>query len=70
MGASFKGIEWGDFLYFRANPKGSHDEIWYHATGCRKFFNVTRDTATYEIQLVYKLGEALEQPNYSAEGAK
>ncbi|MDC0610153.1 sarcosine oxidase subunit delta [Vibrio sp.] len=62
--------EWGEYMYFRSNPKGPHNEIWYHATGCRKFFNVTRDTATYEIKLVYKLGEKPETLETSIQGAE
>jgi sarcosine oxidase subunit delta len=50
--------EWGDFLYFRDNPRGLHHEIWVHAIGCRKFFNVTRDTQTYEIKESYLMGES------------
>ncbi|MBB3062006.1 sarcosine oxidase subunit delta [Microbulbifer rhizosphaerae] len=49
--------EWGTYLYFRKNPRGLHHEIWVHAIGCRKFFNVTRDTQTYEIKETYKMGE-------------
>jgi sarcosine oxidase subunit delta len=49
--------EWGDYLFFRKNPRGLHHEQWYHATGCRKFFNVTRDTVTYEIHESYRMGE-------------
>ena len=49
--------EWGNYLYFRKNPRGLHHELWVHNTGCRKFFNVTRDTVTYEIKEVYKVGE-------------
>ena len=49
--------EWGEYLYFRKNPRGVHRELWVHAAGCRKFFNVTRDTVTYEIKEVYKIGE-------------
>lgn len=49
--------EWGEYIYFRKNPKGLHHEIWYHGAGCRKFFNVTRDTSSYEIKEVYKMGE-------------
>jgi sarcosine oxidase subunit delta len=41
----------------RKNPRGLHHEIWIHATGCRKFFNMTRDTVSYEIKEVYKIGE-------------
>ena len=47
---------WGEYLYFRKNPKGPHREMWYHAAGCRKFFNVQRDTATYEVLETYALG--------------
>lgn len=57
--------EWGEYVFFRKNDRGLHHEIWYHSTGCRKFFNVTRDTQTYEIKEVYKIGE---QPKVVAEG--
>lgn len=57
--------EWGNYMYFRRNPKGLHHELWYHATGCMKFFNLSRDTVTYEIKEVYKLGE---QPSAAAKG--
>ncbi|WP_027858219.1 sarcosine oxidase subunit delta [Marinobacterium jannaschii] len=56
--------EWADFLYFRTNSRGLHHELWVHATGCRKFFNMTRDTVTYEIKEVYKVGE---QPQVTAD---
>ena len=49
--------EWANFLYFRKNPRGLHHELWVHAIGCRKFFNITRDTVTYEIKETYKVGE-------------
>ncbi len=49
--------EWGDYLFFRKNTKGKHHELWVHAVGCRKFFNVTRDTVSYEILETYKIGE-------------
>jgi len=49
--------EWGNYLYFRKNPRGLHHELWVHSAGCRKFFNVTRDTVTYEIKEGYKVGE-------------
>ena len=55
--------EWADYLFFRDNPKGIHHEMWVHATGCRKFFNMTRDTVSYEILEVYKMGE---QPKITA----
>lgn len=49
--------EWGNYLFFRKNPRGLHHEQWLHAAGCRKFFNATRDTVTYEILETYKAGE-------------
>lgn len=52
--------EWGEYLYFRKNPRGVHRELWVHAAGCRKFFNIARNTATYEIYGSYKVGEFLE----------
>jgi len=39
--------EWGDYLFMRANPRGAHREQWCHAAGCRRWFNVERDTVTY-----------------------
>lgn len=49
--------EWAKYLFYRKNPKGIHHEMWVHSTGCRKFFNVTRNTVTYEILETYKMGE-------------
>ncbi len=47
---------WGDYLFFRTNPRGIHHELWHHAVGCRKYFNVTRDTVSYEILESYPVG--------------
>ena len=33
------------------------DEQWVHAHGCRRWFNVQRDTVTCQITAVYKVGE-------------
>jgi sarcosine oxidase subunit delta len=55
--------EWGEYLFFRSNPKGLHHELWVHSIGCRKFFNMTRDTQSYAIKEVYKIGE---QPKFTA----
>ncbi|CAM03762.1 sarcosine oxidase subunit delta [Saccharopolyspora erythraea NRRL 2338] len=41
--------DWGRFLFFRDNPKGVFAERWVHAAGCRRWFNVERDTVTNEI---------------------
>jgi hypothetical protein len=39
-------------------PARLHHELWDHVAGCRQYFNVTRDTVTYEILETYKIGEA------------
>ncbi|WP_252108095.1 MULTISPECIES: sarcosine oxidase subunit delta [unclassified Halomonas] len=59
--------EWGDYLFFRKNPRGVHHEMWVHSVGCRKFFNITRNTVTYEILETYRMGE---QPSITAETEK
>ena len=53
--------EWGQYLFFRKNPRGIHHELWQHTTGCRKYFNITRDTSTYEIHGCYKLSEKIDE---------
>ena len=50
--------EWGDYLHFRRNPLGAHREMWFHAAGCRRYFNVVRDTASYQILEVYRMDDA------------
>ena len=49
--------EWADYLFYRCNSRGRHLEQWNHASGCRRYFNVERDTVTYQIKSVYKVGE-------------
>jgi len=47
---------WADYLYMRANPRGTHREQWVHSAGCRRWFNVERDTTNYRISAVYAMG--------------
>ena len=49
-------VAWADYLFMRANPKGPLAERWVHSHGCRRWFNVARDTVTYEILAVYPMG--------------
>jgi len=56
--AKLSDEEWADYLFMRTNPKGPHRERWMHAHGCRRWFNVERDTVTHVIRAVYKMGEA------------
>ncbi|HJU23323.1 MAG TPA: sarcosine oxidase subunit delta [Casimicrobiaceae bacterium] len=50
--------EWADYLFMRTNPRGRHVEQWMHADGCRRWFNVVRDTVTYRIERTYAPGDA------------
>jgi len=55
--AALSDAEWADFLFFRDNPKGPFAERWLHSTGCRRWFNAIRDTATHQMLAVYRLDE-------------
>ena len=48
---------WADYLFMRKNPKGLHFERWCHVQGCRRWFNVARDTVSHRILAVYRMGE-------------
>ena len=55
--------EWGEDLNYRISARGAHRELWHHSAGCGKFFNVLRNTVSYEIYGTYKAGEWLEMPS-------
>ena len=38
-----------DRVYLRDNPRGSHDEVWQHSAGCRRWIAVRRDTYTHDV---------------------
>jgi len=46
---------WGEYLFFRDNPKGLHFERWRHAQGCGQWFNLVRNTLTHEILSTYPI---------------
>ncbi len=54
---SLDDAQWADYLFMRKNIKGVHREQWSHSAGCRRWFNVERDTVSYRIHAVYKLGQ-------------
>ncbi len=56
--------EWADFVFMRSNPKGVFAERWNHAAGCRRWFNMLRNTATDDILAVYAMNE--KPPQVSA----
>ena len=49
--------EWADYLFMRKNTRGIFLEQWQHAQGCRRWFNVQRDTVSYKISASYKVGD-------------
>ena len=49
--------EWADYLFMRKNTSGHHLEQWSHSAGCRRWFNVERNTVSDEIISVYRMGE-------------
>lgn len=52
--------QWADYLFYRTNPKGVHDELWVHAAGCRQYFKARRDTVTYRIAGTCPMAESLD----------
>jgi sarcosine oxidase, subunit delta len=48
---------WAESLFMRANPKGVLAERWAHADGCRRWFNLLRDTVSHRILAAYRIGE-------------
>ncbi|MCK0198675.1 sarcosine oxidase subunit delta [Ancylobacter sp. 6x-1] len=38
-----------DYVYLRDNPAGPLEELWFHASGCRQWLKVLRDTRTHLI---------------------
>lgn len=55
--SALSDAEWAHYLFYRDNPRGLLAERWVHSVGCRRWFNVVRDTVTYEIKAVYRSGE-------------
>jgi heterotetrameric sarcosine oxidase delta subunit len=41
---------WGRVLYVRDSPAGPFAERWVHVHGCRRWFQVIRDTRTHVIE--------------------
>lgn len=46
--------EWAKFVFIRSNPKGWMAERWVHSAGCRRWFNVWRNTINHEFGPSYK----------------
>ncbi len=48
--------DWAEYVFNCSNTKGVFLERWMHAQGCRRWFNLARDTVSYEILAVYEMG--------------
>ncbi|MGO4872679.1 MAG: sarcosine oxidase subunit delta [Roseiarcus sp.] len=51
-----------DYVYLRDNPAGAHSDLWYHASGCRRWVRVERDTLSHAIKAVRFACEAKVAP--------
>lgn len=49
--------QWADYLFMRKNTRGMHRELWNHAAGCRRWFEVERDTVSYLIKGSYEIAQ-------------
>jgi heterotetrameric sarcosine oxidase delta subunit len=47
--SALSDADWSAFVFVRANPKGPLLERWVHTQGCRRWFEVVRDTSTNEL---------------------
>ena len=54
---SLSDKDWGEYVFYRNNPKGIFYERWVHSHGCKKWFNAVRNTSTDQILKVYKVNE-------------
>jgi heterotetrameric sarcosine oxidase delta subunit len=57
--SALSDAEWAAYLFMRTNPEGLYRERWLHRHGCRRWFNLVRNTRTHEIIANYKMGEEL-----------
>ena len=55
---------WLDHVYLRDNPRGPHDEWWQHASGCRAWVKVRRDTWTHRV-----IGSGTPGADFSGDGS-
>lgn len=62
--------EWAAYLFARKNPKGVHYELWMHAFGCRRFFQMARNTVSGEMYGVYMIGAEKPAAALAAESAE
>ncbi len=61
FGPDSNDVDFENYLFRRANPKGVHFERWRHANGCGKWFHAARCTVTLEVFGTYP-AQTLEPP--------
>lgn len=66
--AELSDEQWGDYVFFRKNPKGVHYERWVHEHGCRRWFNAVRNTVTDIFYDTYKPGDPVPEVSDDAQG--
>jgi heterotetrameric sarcosine oxidase delta subunit len=49
-----------DYVYLRDNPRGLHEELWYHGAGCHAWLVVRRHTLTHTIESVVPAKERVK----------
>jgi heterotetrameric sarcosine oxidase delta subunit len=54
---AIENMGWADYLYMRTNPKGVLAERWVHVHGCRRWFNLLRDTVSHRILAAYRIDQ-------------
>ena len=59
--------EWADYVFLRDNTKGVFLERWCHVHGCRRWFNIARNTVTYEILAAYDAGAKPPKLDYETQ---
>ena len=59
-----------DYVYFRDNPAGLHQEHWHHSAGCHAWLVVTRNIITHEIVAVEFAGEGGRDHELPAQPAR
>ena len=47
--ASLTDEQWAAYVYMRDNPRGEHNELWQHSSGCRRWIEVRRNTYTHDV---------------------
>ena len=55
--------EFADYLFMRDNPKGLFLERWRHSAGCRRWFNMARDTVSHEIVEIFVVDVFFDEAN-------